>query len=355
MRKNLLVIPTGVAAGLAALLLVRLGNPDNMGFCLACFLRDGAGAVGLHNAEAVKYLRPEIVGLALGSFVISLVMREFRPRGGSSPVTRMAVGFFIMVGALMFLGCPLRMLIRLGGGDLNALAGLVGFAAGVGAGVLALNKGFTLRRAYPQAKAEGAAFPAGMAALFALFLLFPSLFSFSDSGPGAMHAPVLASLAGGLLVGALAQRSRFCMAGGLRDLMLFRDLRLLWGSVALLATVLTGNLLLGTFRLGFANQPVAHADGLWNFLGMALTGWGSVLLGGCPLRQLVLAGEGDGDSAMAVVGMVLGAAFCHHFGLASSAAGPTLNGRIAVAAGLVLMGVLSWVHLAKEGRQHAKG
>ena len=39
-----------------------------------------------------------------------------------------------MIGALMFLGCPLRMVIRLGGGDLNALVGLVGFIAGILAG-----------------------------------------------------------------------------------------------------------------------------------------------------------------------------------------------------------------------------
>lgn len=31
---------------------------------------------------------------------------------------------------------------------------------------------------------------------------------------------------------------------------------------------------------------------------MLLAGFGCVLLGGCPLRQLVLAGEGNSDSAM---------------------------------------------------------
>lgn len=56
-----------------------------------------------------------------------------------------------------------------------------------------------------------------------------------------MRAPLLISLAGGLVVGALAQRSRFCMAGGLRDSMIFRDPHLLWGSLALVATVLAGN------------------------------------------------------------------------------------------------------------------
>ena len=36
-----------------------------------------------------------------------------------------------MIGALMFLGCPLRMVIRIGGGDWNALVGLVGFISGI--------------------------------------------------------------------------------------------------------------------------------------------------------------------------------------------------------------------------------
>ena len=55
-----------------------------------------------------------------------------------------------MIGTLMFLGCPMRAVIRLGGGDLNALVGLVGFAAGILVGVAFLKRGFSLRRAYSQ-------------------------------------------------------------------------------------------------------------------------------------------------------------------------------------------------------------
>ena len=47
-----------------------------------------------------------------------------------------------MIGALMFLGCPLRMMIRIGGGDLNAIVGLVGFVVGIFIGTLFLKKGF---------------------------------------------------------------------------------------------------------------------------------------------------------------------------------------------------------------------
>ena len=70
-------------------------------------------------------------------------------------------------------------------------------------------------------------------------------------------------------------------------------------------------MILGYFNPGFAGQPIAPTDGLWNALGMALAGFGCVLLGGCPLRQLVLAGEGNTDSAITVFGLMAGAAVAH--------------------------------------------
>lgn len=279
----------------------------------------------------------------LGAFIISLIKKEFKPRGGSSPMLRFVLGMFVMVGALMFLGCPLRMMLRIGGGDLNAIVGLVGFAAGIGAGVVALNRGFSLRRAYTQSFLEGALFPIVMACL-----LVPSLFAFSETGPGSMHAAVGISLAAGLIVGILTQRSRLCCAGGVRDALMFRDFHLLYGFLAVIVTVLVGNLILGKFNLGFEGQPVAHSDGLWNFLGMALVGWGSVLLGGCPLRQLILSGEGSSDAGITVMGYIAGAAFCHNFGLAASGAGPTTNGMVAVGIGLVVMLIVSLVNKQKE-------
>ena len=72
------------------------------------------------------------------------------------------------------------------------------------------------------------------------------------------------------MVGILAQRSRLCMVGGIRDAVMFQDFRLVSAFVAIIVAVLVGNLILGSFNLGFEGQPVAHTDGLWNFLGMAL-------------------------------------------------------------------------------------
>ena len=138
------------------------------------------------------------------------------------------------------------------------------------------------------------------------------------------------------------------MVGGIRDAFLFKDFYLLYGFVAIIAAALVGNLLLGKFTLGFAEQPVAHTDGLWNCLGMLLVGFGCVLLGGCPLRQLVLSGEGNSDSAVTVLGLIVGAAFAHNFGLASSANGPTGAGKIAVIVGIVVVALIACLNTFKK-------
>ena len=94
----------GALCGVVAALLAYFGNPANMAFCIACFVRDMAGALGMHQAEAVQYARPEIIGLVLGSFIISIITKEYRSTGGSSPMIRFVLGMIIMIGSLIFLG-----------------------------------------------------------------------------------------------------------------------------------------------------------------------------------------------------------------------------------------------------------
>lgn len=354
MKNNkLFIIITGAIIGLVAVLLVKFGNPANMGFCIACFIRDTAGALKLHSAAVVQYIRPEIIGLVLGASVMAFSKKELIARSGSNPVIRFVLGFFVMIGALMFLGCPLRMMLRIGGGDFNAIVGLFGFVGGILAGILALNKGFSLNRSYKVSNAEGYVFPVIQLSFLTLLVAVPSVIVFSQEGPGSMHAPVLISLAAGLLVGALAQRSRFCTVAGIRDSIMFKDFSMLYGFIVLIAVTIVVNIVFGFFNPGFEAQPVAHTDGLWNFIGMALVGFASVLLGGCPLRQLILAGEGNIDSVVTVIGMFVGAAFCHNFGLAASAQGPTSNGQIAVIIGLVVVAVIAVVNILGNKKKGA--
>ena len=336
------IITVGSIIGILASLLQFWGNPANMGICVACFVRDITGALGLHRAAVVQYLRPEIIGFVLGSFAAAYAFREFRPRLGSAPIVRFVLGFFAMIGALIFLGCPWRALLRLAGGDWNALAGLLGLAAGIWIGTGFLKRGYSLGAAHTTYKAAGWIFPIITAGMLLLMLFNPKITGevqsgvlfYSITGPGSMHAAILVSLSIGLIIGFLAQKSRFCTMGAIRDRILFKQNHLLNGIVSMTATAFAANLLLRQFHPGFLGQPVAHTMHFWNFGGMVLAGLAFTLAGGCPGRQLFLSGEGDGDAAIFVIGMVAGAAFAHNFGLASSANGVTAAGIAATVAGL---------------------
>ena len=333
------IILGGLIFGVLASLLTKSGNPLNMGFCSACFLRDITGALGLHRADVVQYIRPEIIGLILGALFSSLLFREFKPRGGSSPLVRFFLGAFMMIGALVFLGCTVRAPLRLAGGDLNALTGIAGLIAGIIAGIVFLQKGFNLGRSGKTSRIAAFIIPI-VAFVLLLFLLFqPSFIYFSAKGPGSQHALLAISLVAGIIIGIIAQKTRMCFAGGWRDIFLVRDFYLFSGIAAffagaLLTNYLTGNFTSGLYHWGFENQPIAHDNHLWNFLSMSLVGLAATLLGGCPLRQMVLASEGDTDAGITFLGLAAGAAFAHNFLLASSAKGPSIFGPMAVIIGL---------------------
>lgn len=316
------IIIVGISIGVIATLLQKLGNPPNMGICVACFERDIAGALGLHRVNTVQYLRPEIIGILLGASVISMFSGEFKSRGGSAAIIRFFLGFFAMIGALVFLGCPWRAFLRLAGGDMNALLGLLGLIAGIFIGTLFLRNGFNLGRSNKiSGKFSGLIMPLIMMSLFLMLVFkFKPIF-FSESGPGSSHAPIIISLIAGLIIGILAQRTRFCTMGSLRDIILVKDFHLFSGVAAFAIAALVMNLILGQFSFGFTGQPVAHTMHLWNFLGMVLAGMAFTLAGGCPGRQLILSGEGDNDATIFVLGMILGAAFAQNFYLASSPKG----------------------------------
>lgn len=330
------VIAAGAVFGVLAALLSKLGNPPNMGVCVACFLRDIAGALGLHSAEKVQYMRPEIVGFVLGAYIGALLFREFKPRGGSSPILRFVLGALFMIGALTFLGCPARMMLRLSAGDMTALTALIGWVVGVYIGVQFFKAGFSLGAASRVRMADACVIHIFLVAMLFLSLFAHEIMRSSVTGPGAMHASPLISLAAGLLIGVLAQRGRLCFAGGFRDVILIADAHLLWGIVSFFIAALAMNITLGQFHFAFSNQPVAHSAHIWNFAGMMLAGICAVLMGGCPLRQLILAGEGNADSALTVFGMLFGASIAHNLKLAAMPdaqgiiGGPSIYGKAAV-------------------------
>jgi YedE family putative selenium metabolism protein len=333
------IILAGLIFGALGALAVNWGNPPNMGICVACFLRDIAGAINIHQASVVQYLRPEIMGFTLGALITAFAFREWRPRGGASPIIRFVLGMLVMIGALVFLGCPIRMLLRIAGGDLNGLTALAGMIFGVLVGIFFLRKGFNLGRAVKMHPVAGWILPVIMVGLLLLLIFNPEFITTSEKGPGSMYVPLALGLGIGLLVGFMAQRTRLCSVGAWRDIFLVKDFYLISGIGAFFVAAIVTNYIAGNFgaegiyHWGFADQPVAHTDHLWNFFGMGLLGLAATQIGGCPLRNLVLSGEGDTDAAVTVMGYLAGAAVAHNFITASSGSGVGTWGPVAVVIG----------------------
>ena len=308
---NLVGIGLTLIVGVIAAALVLAGNPGNMGICGACFLRDVAGALGM-IFEAAAAGRPQVRVLPSRGrgrdlrALAALVSRKFVARSGGHAASRFVLGVWMAIGALVFLGCPFRMLQRIGGGDGNALVGLAGFVTGVFAAM-----GFE-RAGYSIGKTSPAPAPVGLQVHVMLLILGAAFVAggvILGPGPGAAgippHAFWLTSLGLAAAAGALMSATGFCAVSAARRIfggpraMLFAALALIAGYAA---TVAIG----GKFHASFANQPIAHGDALWNFSAMVLVGLTGALAGGCPVRQMVMAGEGNGDALMAVAGLIVG-------------------------------------------------
>lgn len=335
------VVVGGLLGGIGVMLSI-LGNPENSGICVSCFIENSAGALGLHDNPNMQYLRPELIGFVLGSTASALFFREFRSRGGSAPLSRLFLGMFMIFGCAVFIGCPIKLFLRLSAGDLTAVAGVIGLLAGVWGGLKGLSHGVELVKPRIGMGSGGHLMPALFLLLLFLFLTRPGFLLFSTKGSATQHAPWLIALAAGLGLGVLAQRSRFCITGSIRDtfLMGFR-IAAAWGLLAFIGAALAFSVASGRFHPGLYGQPGAHLDYLWSFLGMGLVGWISVIIGGCPFRQLIKAGEGDADAGLVVVGMFIGGALAQSWGIAATAAGVSLYGKVSILLGLALVASVS--------------
>jgi YedE family putative selenium metabolism protein len=338
-RQRVIAVALMAGVGAAAGWLVYVGNPGNMGICGACFLRDLAGALKL-SSSGPAYMRPEIPGLVLGALIVTLVAGKFTARGGGYSAARFIMGMWMAIAALVFLGCPFRMLQRLGGGDLNAWMALPGFVLGVGIGVLLERWGYTAGKTSRSPAPLGLLGPAVFLGVLLMFLVSGIL-----AGPGPSdvdarpaHAPWLFSLAIALAEGAVLSVTGFCAISATRQVY-SGPKAMLWAALALIGGYLVFAAITGRFTASFAGQPISNSDWLWNFLSLGLLGLTGVLAGGCPVRQIVMAGEGNSDAFVCVAGLIFGGALAHNFGLVSIADGPdvpggsTPAGRIAIVVG----------------------
>lgn len=144
--------------------------------------------------------------------------------------------------------------------------------------------------------------------------------------------PALVTLGMGMILGYLAQRSRFCFIGGLRDFILVRDTELLKGALAFFITAWLAFSVAGVFgwvdfqapRLQETLTPATSSSlqpppvsairipriswQLWILTAVAGIALGllSTLANGCPTRQHVMAAQGIQDSVFYLAGFYLG-------------------------------------------------
>ena len=97
---------------------------------------------------------------------------------------------------------------------------------------------------------NGYVLPVLMAGILVLALA-TTLLKSSESGPGSMHAPIALALIGGLIFGAVAQKSRMCFAGSIRDVILMRNFDLLTIIGGFFVVMLLFNIATGRFTAAF--------------------------------------------------------------------------------------------------------
>ncbi len=353
LSNNRAFVLMGFVIGTGAVLLSYYGNPANTGVCVSCFMENFAGALGLHGNIRMQYLRPEILGFVLGSFLMAVTRKDFASRGGSSPLLRFLIGILLIVGCSVFIGCPVKMILRLAGGDIGTIVGFVGLLTGIYIGLEYVEYGFQLGESSPSPRANGLVIPGIM--LFLLICLFinASFLNESTKGAAARHAPLLLSLGVSLVIGALANYTKFCITGGFARIFLWgpREVMNCPRSSAMLLSIgsfiifaFIANLISGQFSFGLHGQPSSNESFGWGFLGMLLVGFGSVLVRGCPLRQLTASGDGDTDAGVTVMGMLVGAALVQNWNMGGNSEGTPFTAQVAVLVGICILFIIGFLN-----------
>jgi len=137
----------GVVAGTIFVLAdaaFAISPPSAYAFCLSCHVRDLVNTV----VNAVVHSRFQVTevagralmltspGVLLGAFIAARVHGEARPRKADRPLLLAGLGFLVMTIGIVIFGCPTRIVLRAGYGEIYGVVALVGMFAGIAAATL---------------------------------------------------------------------------------------------------------------------------------------------------------------------------------------------------------------------------
>jgi YedE family putative selenium metabolism protein len=340
---------TGLILGAIGIVLISLGNPEHVGICISCYITNFAGSLGLHSNPLAQFPRPELIGILIGAYLLSLIRKQHHSRPTGDFMVRFIIGFIFMVGCAVFVGCPLRALFRLGFGDFSVLIGIAGFAVGVGFAATFEKAGFSLKGVLKDEKEKGSwILPLIGLIIFIALASGGAGLKLSVKGSGAVHAPIFMSLLFGMIMGALGQRSRYCTTAGIKNFLIGRDPHILIGSIMVVVSASLMNIIYGKYMVGFINYPGANVEYIWDFISMFLVGMGAVFVDGCPFRIIVRAGQGDSETLPVLMGMILAGGMTETLNIVSISEGITGQGKISVLAGIL---TLVFIGLSRIRRQ----
>ncbi|MFA4875839.1 MAG: YeeE/YedE thiosulfate transporter family protein [Methanoregula sp.] len=145
-------IAIGILAAFVQVLLVSAGGPEAYGFCVACHTRDVVN-VAVNDVAGTKLAVAAIsqnailpvltvIGVLIGAFLSAKAYTEFRTKSANavSYIWYAVGGLLFMIFALFMGGCPYRIGLRVGYGDVVAFIGLIGIIAGVLIGIKVATK-----------------------------------------------------------------------------------------------------------------------------------------------------------------------------------------------------------------------
>jgi hypothetical protein len=149
LKRKLYVKPWifGVAAGaifVFADAAFPIAPPSAYAFCLSCHARDLVNTVlnaVVHSRFQVTEVAQRALmltspGVLIGAFIAARVYGESQPRKADRPVLLAGLGFLMMTIGIVIFGCPTRIVLRAGYGEIYGIVALVGMFAGIGAATL---------------------------------------------------------------------------------------------------------------------------------------------------------------------------------------------------------------------------
>jgi hypothetical protein len=126
--------------------LFNIAPPSAYAFCLSCHTRDLVNtlvnAVFARNFQtaliARRFFMVTSPAVLLGAYAAARLTREHRKQAADRPLRFFLIGFSIMIVGLVIFGCPTRIVLRAGYGELYGIVALAGLFLGIVAGTLLL-------------------------------------------------------------------------------------------------------------------------------------------------------------------------------------------------------------------------